>query len=65
MIIVEINQGDSIDKALKKLKTKVNKTRQNQQLYKRKEYIKKSVRKRLTKQKAIYSQKVKNSQCFR
>jgi len=62
MIIVEINQGDSIDKALKKLKTKVNKTRQNQQLYKRKEYIKKSVRKRLTKQKAIYTQKVKNSQ---
>jgi small subunit ribosomal protein S21 len=62
MIIVEINQGDTIDKALKKLKTKVNKTRQNQQLYKRKEYIKKSVRKRLTKQKAIYTQKVKNSQ---
>jgi small subunit ribosomal protein S21 len=62
MIIVEINQGDTIDKALKKLKTKVNKTRQNQQLYKRKEYIKKSVRKRLTKQKAIYTQKIKNSQ---
>jgi len=62
MIIVEINQGDTIDKALKKLKTKVNKTRQNQQMYKRKEYIKKSVRKRLTKQKAIYTQKIKNSQ---
>lgn len=60
MIIVEIKQGEGIEKALKTLKSKVIKTKQFQELYSRKEYIKKSVQKRNQKLKAIYTQKIKN-----
>lgn len=62
MLIVDVNPNESIDKALKKLKSKVIKTKQVQILSNRKEYVKKSVRKRTIKQKAIYSQKTKNLQ---
>lgn len=62
MLIVDVNPNESIDKALKKLKSKVIKTRQVQILNNRKEYVKKSVRRRSTKQKAIYTQKIKNLQ---
>ena len=57
MIIVEIKSGDNIEKALKSLKSKVIKTKQNQNLSSRKEYVKKSVKKRLETLKAIYIQK--------
>lgn len=60
MIIVEVKQGESIEKALKTLKTKVIKTKQFQELYARKNYVKKSVLKRSQKLKAIYTQKIKN-----
>lgn len=60
MIIVEIKQGEGIEKALKTLKSKVIKTKQFQELYSRKNYIKKSVLKRSQKLKAIYTQKIKN-----
>lgn len=59
MIIIEIQNGETLDKALKKLKSKVIKTKQNQILYSKKEYIKKSVRRRNEIQKAIFSQKQK------
>lgn len=62
MLIIDVNPNESIDKALKKLKSKVIKTRQTQILNNRKEYTKKSVRKRSIKQKAIYTQKIKNLQ---
>lgn len=62
MLIVEVNPNESIDKALKRLKSKVIKTRQAQILNNRKEYTKKSVHRRSVKQKAIYTQKIKNSQ---
>lgn len=61
MLIIEIKNGESLDKALKTLKSKVIKTRQNQTLVKNKEYIKKSVRRRNEIQKAIYTQKKKQS----
>jgi len=61
MIIIEVKNGESLDKALKQLKSKVIKTKQNQLLVKKKEYIKKSVRRRNEIQKAIYTQKKKNS----
>jgi small subunit ribosomal protein S21 len=61
MLIIEIKNGESLDKALKTLKSKVIKTRQNQTLVKKKEYIKKSVRRRNEIQKAIYTQKKKQS----
>jgi len=60
MIIVEIKHGDSIDKALKVLRYKVIKTKQSQELYSRKEYVKKSVKNRTKKLKAIFLQKKKN-----
>jgi small subunit ribosomal protein S21 len=57
MIIVEIKNGENIDRALKTLKSKVIKTKQNQNLFDRKEFTKKSVQKRTQKLKAIYIQK--------
>ena len=59
MLIVEINKNDNIEKALKSLKSKVIKTRQNSLLNERKEYVKKSVKKRNKLLKAIYKQKIK------
>lgn len=61
MIIVQIKNNENIEKALKNLKSKVIKTKQQQVLMDRKEYTKKSVRKRTERLKAIYIQKKKNS----
>jgi small subunit ribosomal protein S21 len=61
MIIIEVQKGESIDKALKRYKFKVSKTRQMEKLRNRQEFTKKSVEKREKKQKAIYLQK-KNGQ---
>lgn len=61
MIIIEIKNGENLERALKTLKSKVIKTRQNQKLVEKKEYVKKSVRRRNQIQKAIYTQKKKQS----
>ena len=53
----EIKNNENIEKALKTLKSKVIKTKQNQQLMNRKEFTKKSVEKRAQKLKAIYKQR--------
>jgi small subunit ribosomal protein S21 len=58
MIIVEINNRQTLDKALKTLKGKVIRTKQNDILRKRKEFTKKSVKLRAQKLKAIYKQKI-------
>ena len=50
---------DALTLALKELKSKVIKTRQNSKLNYRKEFTKKSVEKRQELQKAIYIQKIK------
>jgi len=60
MLIVEINK-DGIEKALKTLKSKVIKTKQNQILFDKKEFVKKSVVKRNQKLKASYIQKKKDN----
>lgn len=60
MLIVNVKKGD-IERALKELKSKVIKTRQNSHLNERKEYTKKSVKERKKILKAIYIQKKKNS----
>lgn len=60
MLIVEIKNHESIEKALKNLKSKVIKTKQNQKLLDRKEFVKPSVLKRKKLLKAIHSQKVRN-----
>ena len=59
MIIINIKNNETIDKALKQLKSKVIKTKQNHELAKRKEYTKKSVLKRTETLKAIYKEKKK------
>jgi len=60
MIIIEIKNNENIDRALKLLKSKVIKTKQNQILFERKEYKKKSVLRRTELLKAKYIQSKKN-----
>jgi small subunit ribosomal protein S21 len=57
MLIVEIKNGENIEKSLKTLKSKVIKTKQNQILFDRKEFKKKSVQKRTEILKAKYIQR--------
>lgn len=61
MLIVNIQNTENLERALKTLKSKVIKTKQNQELLNRKEYVKPSVKKRKNLLKAIYTNKVKNS----
>jgi small subunit ribosomal protein S21 len=61
MLIIELKNGENIDKALKTLKSKVIKTKQNQSLTKRKEYVKKSVSRRAEILKAKYNEGRKKS----
>ena len=61
MLIVKLDKNTNIDKALKLLKSKVIKTRQSSALVNRKEYEKKSVKKRNQLLKAIFSQSKKNN----
>jgi len=58
MLIVKVRKNN-IERALKELKSKVIKTRQNSEINSRTEYTKKSIKKRSEKQKAIYIQKMK------
>lgn len=60
MIIIDINNKQTLDKALKVLKTKVIQTKQNELLRERKEYTKKSVKLRVQKLKAIHKQNLIN-----
>ena len=53
MLIVKVNKNGGIEKALKQLKSKVIKTRQNTHLNNRKEHTKKSVLKRQILNKSI------------
>ena len=59
MIIIHLNKNDNLEKALKTLKSKVIKTKQQRELFERKEFVKPSVKKRTQKLKAIYSQRIK------
>lgn len=61
MLIIEIKNNENIERALKNLKNKVIKTKQNKILQDRKEYEKTSVKNRKKILKAIYTQKMKNS----
>jgi ribosomal protein S21 len=60
MIIIEIKNNENIEKSLKALKSKVIKTKQNQILFERKEYKKKSVLRRTELLKAKYIQSKKH-----
>lgn len=61
MLIVKIKQGESIERALKTLKSKVVKTKQNQILFDKRDYTKKSEIKRAQILKAKFIQKKKDN----
>jgi small subunit ribosomal protein S21 len=58
MLIVQIKEGDTIEKALKKYKKKFEKTGVVKQLRVRKQFTKPSVRRREEIIKAVYKQKM-------
>ena len=58
MLIVQIKEGDTIEKALKKYKKKYETTGVVKQLRERQKFTKPSVRLRETKIKAVYKQKL-------
>jgi len=60
MIIIKITQGNNLERALKTLKSKVIKTKQNQILFDKREYTKKSVIRRSQILKAKYIQTLKD-----
>lgn len=57
MIIIQIDKKDNLERALKTLKSKVIKTKQQKELFERKEFVKPSVKKRTQKLKAVYTQR--------
>lgn len=58
MLKVEVKKGN-VEKSIKDLKSKVNKTKQNLILFEKKEFVKKSIKKRLKLKRAIFNQKLK------
>ena len=62
MIIVPIKEGENIDKALKKLKRKFEKTGVLKELRNRQKFTKPSVVRREQRLKAIYVQQMLNAQ---
>lgn len=62
MIIIKVGKNENIEKALKRYKFKVYKTKQIDEIRNRKEYVKKSEKRRKQKQKAKYVQKIKGSE---
>ena len=61
MLIVKIKQGESIERAIKTLKSKVVKTKQNQILFDNRQFTKKSVVRRTQISKAKYIQRKKDN----
>ena len=59
MLRVKVNEGESIEKALKRFKRKEQQTKLVKELRERKTYVKPSVAKRMKMQKAIYVNKMR------
>ena len=60
MIIIDMKKEKSIESALKTYKSKVQRTKQIQQLRERQEFVKPSVIRRKEVLKAVYVQQIKN-----
>lgn len=58
MIIVQVKEGENIERALKKFKRKFERTGVIKELRNRQQFTKPSIEKRQTKLKAAYSQKI-------
>ena len=59
MLIVKVNEGESIEKALKRFKRKEQQTKLLKELRDRKTYVKPSVARRTQIQKAVYANKIR------
>jgi small subunit ribosomal protein S21 len=59
MLVIEVKKGESLDKALKRYKYKVIKTKQLEQVRNKQVFVKKSVKKRDQLKKAKYIQYLK------
>lgn len=62
MLIVQVKEGDTIEKALKKFKKKFEKTGVVKQLRSRQKFTKPSVRRREEIIKAVYKQKLQTGE---
>ena len=62
MIIVPVKEGESIDRALKKLKRKFEKTGVVKELRERQKFTKPSIKKREAVNKAIFIQKLQEAE---
>ena len=62
MIVVQVKEGENIERALKKFKRKFEKTGVVEELRSRQQYDKPSVRKRLKMEHAIYVQKLRREE---
>jgi small subunit ribosomal protein S21 len=58
MLVVQVKEGESLEKALKKFKKKFEKTGVVKELRERQKFTKPSVRRRETVIKAVYKQKL-------
>ena len=56
MLVIPVKDGENIDRALKRFKRKFLKTGTLKEVRSRKEFIKKSEKLRIRKQKAVYSE---------
>lgn len=62
MIVVQVKDGENIERALKKFKRKFEKTGVMREVRERQAYTKPSMKKRELKKRAIYRQKLKERQ---
>jgi small subunit ribosomal protein S21 len=62
MIVVQVKDGENIERALKKFKRKFEKTGVMKEVRERQAYTKPSMKKREEKKRAIYRQKLKEKQ---
>lgn len=62
MLIVQVKEGESLEKALKKFKKKFEKTGAIKELRERQKFTKPSVKNRATKIKAIYREKMQRTE---
>ena len=62
MLIINVKENESVDKALKRLKKKFERTRVLKQLRARKQFVKPSIKRRQEIIKASYIQKIRDSE---
>jgi small subunit ribosomal protein S21 len=62
MLIVQVKEGEALEKALKKFKKKFEKTGVVKQLRERQKFTKPSIRRRESVIKAVYKQKLQNGE---